>query len=106
MASERPSVSRNGQSAGQPAACIADAHVESPCEAEMFNGTDIRHELRNFLASIQLAVDTMTRCRPTCPAAGLVRSNVLFQIARLSNLLDDLDRNQVASDRHSQLVGR
>ena len=110
MAPERRSDPRNVQVARQPAACSVnrppEAQVESPCEAEEFNVTDLRHELRNLLASIQLAVDTMTRCRPSCPAAATVRSNVRFQIARLSKLLEDLDRAAIASDRHLLLMGR
>lgn len=110
MASERRSDPRKVEAARQSAECglnrSADANDESPCEAEEFNVTVLRHELRNLLASIQLAVETMTRCRPTCPAAGLVSSNLRFQVARLSNLLDELDRGQLASDHQSQLAGR
>lgn len=85
---------------------IGEAAVGSPGEAGELNLANLRYELRNLLASIQLAVDTMARCRPTCPTAAFVKGNVRTQIARLSKLLDDLDRAAVSHDRHALLMGR
>ena len=85
---------------------LAEAAVGSPSEADEPNMTNLGYELRNLLASIQLAVDTMAYCRATCPVAGMVRSNVRSQIPRLSKLLDDLDCAAVAPDRDAVLMGR
>ena len=81
---------------------IAEAAVGSPGEAGELNLANLRYELRNLLASIQLAVDTMARCRPTCPTAAFVKGNVGTQIARLSKLLDDLDRAAVSRSPSSR----
>ena len=80
----------------------AEGDAGSPCEVHELNLTDLRYELRNLLASIQLAVDTMARCRPTCPTAAFVKGNVGTQIARLSKLLDDLDRAAVSRSPSSR----
>ncbi len=85
---------------------LTEAAVGSPGEAGELNLTNLGYELRNLLASIQLAVDTMAHCRPTCPAVAMVDWNVRSQIARLTKLLDDLDRAAVAPDRDALLMER